>query len=234
MKKINRLSPSSDTLSALNLAKADIEYTSLLSDKITNRKRLWVIGNKYSREPIKSTLHKDILKMQLDRECAYCEVKPTWCACTVEHIKPKLDYPENNFDWENFLMCCPNCNRKKNDDFPAGFLDPSEWNYNFNDHFSFRDNVYYECRTNRAEVTWECIWLNDSFDCWDGWNKSSFDERREIFNSLMQDYIESGVDWLRISMKVWRNAKWFSSYIEWLKTSPSTPISGLLNEDARN
>lgn len=229
MKKINRLTPSSDTLSVLSSAKTDTEYVSLLSDKIINRKRLWVIGNKYSREPIKSTLHKDILKIQLDRECAYCEIKPTWCACTVEHIKPKLDYPENNFDWENFLMCCPNCNRKKNDNFPNGFLDPSDRNYNFNEHFSFRDNVFYEYKSDSAEVTWECIWLNDSFDYWDSWNLSSFDERREIFNSLMQDYIESGKAWLLISMKILRRTKWLSSYMSWLETTPSTPISSLLN-----
>jgi len=206
---------------------------SLLSDKVTNRERLWVIGSKYSREPIKSTLHKDILKMQLDRECAYCEINPTWCACTVEHIKPKLDYPENNFDWENFLMCCPNCNRKKNDSFPDGFLDPSDRAYIFDENFSFRDNVFYDYKTLRAKVTWDCIWLNDSFDHWDGWNRSSFDERREILNSLMQDYKESGKAWLQISMKVSRRTKWLSSFIDWLENSLGSPISCLLNDDTR-
>lgn len=48
--------------------------------------------------------------------CAYCEaILPR----DIEHYRPKSEYPQQMFRWDNFLLCCKNCNTDK----LAKFLD---------------------------------------------------------------------------------------------------------------
>jgi uncharacterized protein (TIGR02646 family) len=36
----------------------------------------------------------------------------------IEHFRPKTHYPECMFVWENLLLCCAECGRRKGDRFP--------------------------------------------------------------------------------------------------------------------
>ena len=49
---------------------------------------------------------------RLGEYCSYCE---RWIASGihVEHKKPKNDYPEEKYRWNNFLLSCSNCNSGK-------------------------------------------------------------------------------------------------------------------------
>ena len=38
-------------------------------------------------------------------------------ASTVDHYRPKTKYPSQVFWWNNFLLCCDNCNRYKAEKF---------------------------------------------------------------------------------------------------------------------
>ncbi len=49
---------------------------------------------------------------RLGAYCSYCE-RP--CDLAVEHIVPKVKYPERLLDWLNFLLACVNCNGIKTD-----------------------------------------------------------------------------------------------------------------------
>jgi HNH endonuclease len=48
------------------------------------------------------------------KRCVYCEDS---AACEIEHIRPKSLYPENCFDWGNYIYICGACNRIKGDRF---------------------------------------------------------------------------------------------------------------------
>lgn len=52
---------------------------------------------------------------QLGEYCSYCE---RWLATSiaVEHKKPKKKYPEDELQWNNFLLSCANCNSTKQGD----------------------------------------------------------------------------------------------------------------------
>lgn len=49
------------------------------------------------------------------QRCMYCEDSR---ATDIEHFWPKSAYPERLFDWDNLLLVCADCNRKKNARFP--------------------------------------------------------------------------------------------------------------------
>jgi uncharacterized protein (TIGR02646 family) len=60
-------------------------------------------------EPLFSSSH---------RKCAYCELKPSDGGgyLEVEHILPKSLFPEQTFNWSNFIPSCKNCNIKKSNE----------------------------------------------------------------------------------------------------------------------
>ena len=221
MKKIIRWVPSIKTKKALEKKKADPTYISYLSDKVSNREALGAITKSYSRNPLLDLLHTDLLKIQSDKQCAYCETISTGSPCTVEHIKPRLDNPESAFDWENFLMSCHNCNTRKNDNYPIDFLDPSESGYSFQDNFGFRDNVFYRYITPEAENTWECIWINSESSWVIWWNPRSIDERKELLISILA---EGTPEAMKAYIKCAKIMKWYTSYLTWLENDTLSPL----------
>lgn len=75
------------------------------------------------------------------RTCMFCDHnEPT----DVEHFKPKTEFPNETFNWENMLWVCTTCNRLKGVDFPPHncpgdpiinpVVDPV-WSYFFLDEF---------------------------------------------------------------------------------------------------
>jgi uncharacterized protein (TIGR02646 family) len=46
--------------------------------------------------------------------CSYCEVKLS-ASLAVEHVQPKTKHPDQELEWENFLLACVNCNSTKSD-----------------------------------------------------------------------------------------------------------------------
>ena len=47
-------------------------------------------------------------------KCAFCECKPSEGGnVEIEHFKPKSEYPEFTFEWDNFLPSCRKCNSSK-------------------------------------------------------------------------------------------------------------------------
>jgi uncharacterized protein (TIGR02646 family) len=49
----------------------------------------------------------ELLKVCPGGYCCYCETNEP---SPVEHIWPKVHYPERSFRWENYLFACANCN----------------------------------------------------------------------------------------------------------------------------
>jgi len=56
---------------------------------------------------------KDDLILALGNFCSYCERRGYSSALDVEHIDDKDTYPNQKFNWNNFLLACKNCNSIK-------------------------------------------------------------------------------------------------------------------------
>jgi uncharacterized protein (TIGR02646 family) len=50
------------------------------------------------------------------RRCMFCGDSK---ATDIEHFRPKMRYPEHMFHWDNFLLVCWPCNRRKGTKFPC-------------------------------------------------------------------------------------------------------------------
>ena len=62
--------------------------------------------------------NKRVLEEVSFGKCIYCEAKVTDVYYgDVEHIKPKLKFPELEFDWDNLGFVCAKCNGEKHDKY---------------------------------------------------------------------------------------------------------------------
>ncbi|MEI6388026.1 MAG: HNH endonuclease signature motif containing protein [Spirochaetota bacterium] len=77
------------------------------ADKVNAAKEEWKTRNAAVFGNIRTNLHATVHR---DEMCAYCESS---FADEVEHIKPKDLYPGDSFKYDNFLMSCGPCNRRK-------------------------------------------------------------------------------------------------------------------------
>jgi uncharacterized protein (TIGR02646 family) len=53
---------------------------------------------------------KDDLFQAIGQFCSYCEREGYSSALDVEHIEDKNNNPDKQYDWDNFLLGCKNCN----------------------------------------------------------------------------------------------------------------------------
>ena len=54
--------------------------------------------------------------------CAYCE---EICRGEVDHFRPKSRFPEQVYQWSNWVLACHDCNLWKSDKWPTGgYVDP--------------------------------------------------------------------------------------------------------------
>lgn len=75
-------------------------------------------SKKYNQPEIKATLMESS-----HGKCMYCESKVRHVDHgEIEHIKPKVTFPESIFDWENLGFVCAVCNNTKRDQYNADIL----------------------------------------------------------------------------------------------------------------
>ena len=73
------------------------------------------IWRAFSRTAAFETLRQNLRAPLGDRaRCSYCSDSR---AADVEHYWPKKAYPHRAFDFQNLLLVCPECNRKKSNTF---------------------------------------------------------------------------------------------------------------------
>ena len=57
---------------------------------------------------------KPLLLEMTQKHCAFCDKKfREDDIVPIEHFKPKIEYPENAFEWTNLYPICPKCNLRK-------------------------------------------------------------------------------------------------------------------------
>ncbi len=100
--------------SSLKLLQKRVDSTESYKEQVEKAKTLFKQNNKLEN-PIFKEVRKTLTRMCSGaRRCCYCEDS---AADEVEHIKPKDLYPEEVFDWKNYLYACGPCNSPKQNKF---------------------------------------------------------------------------------------------------------------------
>ncbi len=69
--------------------------------------------------------------------CSFCDSYPLGTAShqTIEHFRPKSQYPLLAYVWHNLFLCCDVCQNAKNEKFDRKLLKPDKPDYCFEKYF---------------------------------------------------------------------------------------------------
>jgi uncharacterized protein (TIGR02646 family) len=104
---------------------------------------------KHGINPVKQPLYN-----MFSGKCAFCERKVELSAGRIEHFRPKSQYVDLTFDWNNFLYSCEVCNNRKGDKFPLDcdgtplLIDPTDEDCDIYEYLEF----YWDKETKLASV----------------------------------------------------------------------------------
>ena len=103
-----------ETEQGLNCYQAMVMATSKYPQQVADGKILFARYNKRTN-PVFNVIRKTLVKMCSGAQrCGYCEDS---VGDEIEHIKPKDLYPEQVFEWTNYLLACGRCNGGKSNKF---------------------------------------------------------------------------------------------------------------------
>lgn len=116
------------------------------------------VDGKTAREHILPALQE-----QTQRHCSFCDAFPVEGVSndTVEHFKPKTQFPDQAYTWTNLYYCCDACQTAKREQWDELLLHADAESYSFAHYFEF-DFTTGQIRPNpmapesdrkRAEVT---------------------------------------------------------------------------------
>ncbi len=99
-------------------------------EKGTEARFEWRQDGGHTREDL-----DEILLSMTQYHCAYCDGYPMQrrIPMTIDHFRPKKEYPLLAYQWPNLFPCCGNC--QKRNYFDKKLLKPDQDSYNFDDYF---------------------------------------------------------------------------------------------------
>ncbi|MCU0393043.1 MAG: HNH endonuclease [Thermoflexibacter sp.] len=80
-----------------------------------------------------------LLKEDMNKShCTYCDGFPIRSLSkeTIDHFRPKSQFPELAYQWENLFLCCDRCQSEKLENFDNNLLKPDEKEYEFDTYFA--------------------------------------------------------------------------------------------------
>ena len=125
---------------------ADIPELKLLNDNYVQWGEEWalVLKNQVKRSSdfIWRGIYKALrnqLKELTKEHCSFCDDYPVarMSKETIEHYKPKSDFPLDAYDWINLFYCCDKCQSEANKIPFVDSLKPDLTSYNFSRYFYF-------------------------------------------------------------------------------------------------
>ena len=132
-------------------------------------------------------IEEALFQMNLNH-CSFCDIRPLRASGpTIEHFKPKKQYPLFAYYWSNLFYSCSNC-QKKNKRYSPKLLKPDDPSYEFK-YFFIRNFSTGEIKPNparsreeqeRSEVTIKFYGLNK----WDRPDER-FKERDDFWEDQM-------------------------------------------------
>lgn len=90
----------------------------------------------FNRKKLNTVLKEPLIEMTKNH-CSYCDGYPLGKTGrqTIEHFKPKSDFPLLAFKWDNLFLCCDVCQGEKGEDFDELLLKPDVEDYDFYRYF---------------------------------------------------------------------------------------------------
>ena len=92
----------------------------------------------YQRQSVRDKLLPLLRDEITKNHCSFCDGFPieSMLGETVEHFKPKSQFPLEAYAWRNLFLCCHIC-QKKGDEFSELLLKPDDFDYEFDRYFEF-------------------------------------------------------------------------------------------------
>lgn len=92
------------------------------------------VDGRSAREHILPTLAE-----QTQLHCSFCDAFPVGGVSneTIEHFRPKSQFPEFAYRWSNLYYCCNACQSAKGERWDDLLLNPDEEQYSFARYFEF-------------------------------------------------------------------------------------------------
>ena len=153
------------------LNKAD-DWTKDLIEKRTLNPSYWNWNwHQYKYKRVEQILIEPLAKIT-DECCSYCNIRPVRKGAlkpSIDHFKPKSEYPELAFEWTNLFLSCYQCQEYKSSSFPViEPLKPDTAEYDFDYWFEpnfktgeiFPNSTRNKNEQKRAKVTIEWLGLN--------------------------------------------------------------------------
>ena len=115
--------------------KKEIEAAKKKVDKAQNK---YNPGIRNGENPVKQPLYD-----MFSSKCAFCERNVELSSGRIEHFRPKSQYVDLTFDWNNFLYSCEVCNNRKGDKFPLDcdgtplLIDPTDEDCDIYEYLEF-------------------------------------------------------------------------------------------------
>jgi uncharacterized protein (TIGR02646 family) len=160
MRRIQRLPLSQNALDFLRQRTSEIEGKPD-AERAEEASRLWKLQGKAFKEV------REVLRQMASgiKRCMYCEDSK---GITVEHFRPKKDYPLQAFVWLNYLLACTECNSNyKRTQFPLDghgnplLLDPTDPADDPLDHLAFSPSTgLFEPKTEKGRASCQVYGLD--------------------------------------------------------------------------
>ncbi len=127
--------------------------------------------HQYKKKEVEHIL-TDALTKTTDDRCSYCDIRPVRKGAvkpSIDHFKPKSDYPDLAYEWTNLFLSCYQCQEYKGSRYPdVEPLKPDSEEYNFDYWFEIKWETYEvlpnplrdENEQKRAKSTIEWLGLN--------------------------------------------------------------------------
>lgn len=79
----------------------------------------------------------EALEPSAKSHCAFCDGYPlgSFARQTLEHFRPKSQFPRLVYVWWNLFICCDMCQKSKGEKFDRKLLKPDQEKYEFNRYF---------------------------------------------------------------------------------------------------
>jgi uncharacterized protein (TIGR02646 family) len=106
--------------------------------KVDNAQNKYNPGIRNGENPVKQPLYD-----MFSSKCAFCERNVELSSGRIEHFRPKSQYVDLTFDWNNFLYSCEVCNNRKGDKFPLDcdgtplLIDPTDEDCDIYEYLEF-------------------------------------------------------------------------------------------------
>lgn len=109
-----------------------------------------------------------MLRVEFNRQCIYCRQPEFFnlAGFGVEHYKPKEEFPELEWEYDNLFYACNCCNSRKGDSWPTetqlrnNIFVPNPCEHTMFEHLKF-DGATVEVRSEAGIYTAELLELND-------------------------------------------------------------------------